>query len=224
MGPLGRGRRRALPWGLPHPPRACERSKRKPAARTKARQSSLRAAGSFLNFNVTGCDRRPTGNITHFVKMSGMMTLTDRLTTLDITLPTVPGPFGAYVPAKRSGNLIFVAGQLPMKDGKLLATGQVPGRCSPEDAADAARQCVVNALAAVKAIEGSIDHLTGVVRVGVFVSSDAAFTAQPKVANGASEFLLELFGDAGKHARAAVGVNALPLDASVEVEFVFEVR
>ena len=152
-----------------------------------------------------------------------MTTLTDRLTALGITLPAVPGPFGAYVPARRAGNLIFVAGQLPMKDGKLLASGQVPGRCAPEDAAVAARQCVVNALAAVKAVEGSIDHLAGVVRVGVFVSSDATFTAQPKVANGASDFLLELFGDAGKHARAAVGVNTLPLDASVEVEFVFEV-
>jgi len=152
------------------------------------------------------------------------MTLIERLEELGIALPTVPGPFGAYVPAKRSGNLLFVAGQLPMRDGKLLATGQVPSRCSPDDAAAAARQCVVNALAAVKAVEGSIDQLAGVVRVGVFVSSDSTFTAQPKVANGASEFLLELFGDAGRHARAAVGVNTLPLDASVEVEFVFEVK
>ena len=150
------------------------------------------------------------------------MTLTERLAELGITLPAVPGPFGAYVPARRTGNLIFVAGQLPMRDGKLLAAGQVPGRCSVDDASAAARQCVVNALAAVKAVEGSVDHLAGVVRVGVFVSSDPTFTAQPKVANGASEFLLELFGEAGRHARAAVGVNTLPLDSSVEVEFVFE--
>ena len=152
------------------------------------------------------------------------MTVTERLADLGIVLPAVPGPFGAYVPAKRAGNLIFVAGQLPMRDGKLLATGQVPSRCSVEDAAAAARQCVINGLAAVRAVEGSLDGLVGVVRVGVFVSSDPTFTAQPKVANGASEFLLELFGDAGRHARAAVGVNTLPLDASVEVEFVFEVK
>jgi enamine deaminase RidA (YjgF/YER057c/UK114 family) len=147
-----------------------------------------------------------------------------RLASLGITLPTVPGPFGAYVPAKRAGNLLFVAGQLPMKDGKLLATGQVPSRCSLENAKAAARQCVVNALAAVKTVEPDLNRLAGVVRVGAFVSSDPTFTEQPKVANGASEFLLELFGDAGRHARAAVGVNTLPLDAAVEVEFVFELR
>jgi enamine deaminase RidA (YjgF/YER057c/UK114 family) len=147
-----------------------------------------------------------------------------RLHSLGITLPTVPGPFGAYVPAKRSGNLVFVAGQLPMKDGKLLATGQVPSRCSVEDAKAAARQCVINGLAAVRTVEPDLDRIAGIVRVGAFVSSDPNFTEQPRVANGASEFLLELFGDAGRHARAAVGVNTLPLDASVEVEFVFELR
>ena len=150
-------------------------------------------------------------------------TLSARLAELQISLPTVSGPFGAYVPAKRIGNLIFVAGQLPMKDGKLTAVGQVPSRCSMDQAKAAARQCVINALAAVKAIEGSIDHLTGVARVGAFVSSDTGFVEQPKVANGASELLLELFGESGKHVRAAVGVNTLPLDASVEVEFVFTI-
>ena len=150
--------------------------------------------------------------------------LQSRLDALGVTVPTVPGPFGAYVPAKRAGNLVFVAGQLPMKDGKLLAVGQVPSRCSVEQAKAAARQCVVNALAAVRTVEPDLDRLAGVVRVGAFVSSDANFTEQPKVANGASEFLLELFGDAGKHARAAVGVNTLPLDAAVEVEFLFELR
>ena len=151
-------------------------------------------------------------------------TLIGRLSELGITVSTVPGPFGAYVPAKRVGKLVFVAGQLPMKDGKLLAAGQVPSRCSPESAKAAARQCVINALAAVKTVEPDLDKVAGVVRVGAFVSSDPTFTEQPKVANGASEFLLELFGDAGKHARAAVGVNTLPLDAAVEVEFVFELR
>ena len=147
-----------------------------------------------------------------------------RLASLGIVVPAVPGPFGAYVPARRSGNLVFVAGQLPMKDGKLLASGQVPSRCSIEAAKVAARQCVVNALAALRTVEPELGRLAGVVRVGAFVSSDVGFTEQPKVANGASEFLIELFGDAGRHARAAVGVNTLPLDASVEVEFIFELK
>ena len=147
-----------------------------------------------------------------------------RLASLGITVPAVPGPFGAYVPAKRSGNLVFVAGQLPMKDGKLVATGQVLSRCGIDAAKAAARQCVVNALAAVRTVEPDLGKIAGVIRVGVFVNSDPTFTEQPKVANGASEFLIELLGDAGKHARAAVGVSALPLDAAVEVEFVFELR
>jgi len=147
--------------------------------------------------------------------------LREKLKALGIEIPAVSGPFGAYVPAKRVGNLIFVAGQLPMKDGKLVATGHVPSQCSLDAAKAAARQCVINALGAVQAIEGSVDKLTGVLRVGAFVNSDSGFTEQPKVANGASEFLLELFGENGKHVRAAVGVNTLPLDAAVEVEFVF---
>jgi enamine deaminase RidA (YjgF/YER057c/UK114 family) len=151
------------------------------------------------------------------------MPVSDRLQELKIALPAMSGPFGAYVPAKRVGNLMYVAGQLPMKDGKLAAIGQAPSRCGIDDARAAARQCVINALAAVKAIAGTIDHLTGVVRVGVFVSSDSSFTEQPKVANGASELLLELFGETGKHVRAAVGVNTLPMDASVEVELIFTI-
>ena len=147
--------------------------------------------------------------------------LSDKLKSLGIELPSISGPFGAYIPVKRFGNLLYVAGQLPMKDGKLLATGQVPSRCSIEQAKLAARQCVINALGAIKAIEGSIDNVAGCLRVGAFVSSDSTFTQQPQVANGASELLLELLGDAGKHVRAAVGVNTLPLDASVEVEFIF---
>ncbi|HEY7118578.1 MAG TPA: RidA family protein [Tepidisphaeraceae bacterium] len=151
------------------------------------------------------------------------MSLTAKLATLGVSLPTVSGPFGAYVPAKRLGNLLNVAGQLPMKDGKPLATGQVPSRCPIDQARAAARQCVINALAAAATVV-PIDQITGVLRVGAFVSSDTAFTAQPQVANGASEFLLELFGEDGKHVRAAVGVNTLPLDASVEVEFIFIVE
>ncbi len=151
------------------------------------------------------------------------MGLQEKLAELKITLPPVSGPFGAYVPAKRVGNLIYVAGQLPMKDGKLTASGQVPSRSSIDDAKLAARQCVINALGAIQSTQGTIENIIGVVRVGVFVSSDNAFTAQPQVANGASELLLELFGEAGKHVRAAVGVNTLPMDASLEVEFIFEI-
>jgi enamine deaminase RidA (YjgF/YER057c/UK114 family) len=149
------------------------------------------------------------------------MTLTEKLTAMKIELPAVPGPFGAYVPARRMGDLIFVSGQLPMKQGTLLASGAVPSACSIEQAKLGARQCVINALAAVKAIEGTIDGLAGVIRVGAFVCSDPGFTQQPAVANAASELLLELFGDAGRHARAAVGTNALPLGAAVEIEFLF---
>src|SRR5580765_2197993 len=135
------------------------------------------------------------------------MTLTETLKQKNITLPPVSGPFGAYVPARRAGNLIFVAGQLPMKDGKLLAIGQVPSRCLLDLAREAARQCIINALAAVQSLPGGVDQLAGVVRVGVFVSSDTSFTDQPKVADAASELLKDIFGDAGQHVRAAVGVN-----------------
>ena|SRR5258708_16298345 len=153
------------------------------------------------------------------------MSIRERLTAINLSLPKVAGPFGAYVPAKLIGNLVYVAGQLPMRDGKLTATGQVPSRCNIDDAKAAARQCVVNALASVAALGDAVfDRLSGVARVGAFVSSDTTFTQQPAVANGASEFLVELFGDAGKHVRAAVGVNTLPLDAAVEVEFLFTLR
>jgi len=148
------------------------------------------------------------------------MSLTEKLTSLGVEVPKVSGPFGAYVPAKRVGNLVYVAGQLPMSEGKLAATGQVPSKCSVEQAKAAARHCVINGLAAAASVV-PLHRITGVLRVGAFVSSDTDFTAQPQVANGASEFLIELFGDAGRHVRAAVGVNTLPLDASVEIEFVF---
>lgn len=150
--------------------------------------------------------------------------LSQQLQSLGITLPPISGPFGSYVPARRAGNLIFVAGQLPMKDGKLMATGAVPSRCSADDARVAARQCVVNAIAAVQSLPGGIDQIAGVVRVGAFVNSDNTFTEQPKIADAASELLTQLLGDAGKHARAAVGVNTLPRDASVEIEVIFEAR
>jgi len=124
-----------------------------------------------------------------------------------------------------SGNLIFVSGQLPMSGGKLLAEGPVPSAVSVESAQKAAAQCVVNALAIVGAeLAGKWERIVRVVRIGVFVQSDRDFRDQAKVANGASELLQAIFADAGRHARAAVGAAALPLNASVEIEFIFEIR
>ena len=147
-----------------------------------------------------------------------------RIQSLGHTLPAAAAPAGNYVPALRAGDLVFVSGQLPMKDGSLVLTGKVgEGGHPPEAAADATRQCVLNALGAVDQLVG-LNAVTGVVRVGVHVNSAPGFTAQPAVANGASDFLVEIFGDAGRHTRIAVGANELPLDAAVEVDFVFLVR
>ena len=147
-----------------------------------------------------------------------------RLTELGITLPAPAAPVAAYVPIRRVGNLLYISGQIPSRDGALIATGPVPSAVGIDQARTAARQCVLNGLAAAKAALGSLDHIVSVVRVGAFVQSDAGFTDHPKVANGASELLVEIFGDAGKHARAAVGCNTLPLNAAVEVELLLEVK
>lgn len=148
-----------------------------------------------------------------------------KLAELGLSLPAAPKPVAAYVPAVRSGNLVFVSGQLPMKDGQLTATGPVPSKCSLEAANAAARQCVLNGLAVLgDQIGGDFSRVVRVVRVGAFVQSDDGWTEQPKVANGGSELLQQVFGEAGRHARAAVGTNALPLGASVEVELLVEVR
>ncbi len=145
-----------------------------------------------------------------------------RIAALGITIPTPTKPVAAYVPAKRAGNLLFISGQLAMEGGKLAPGGCVPTGVSVDEARRQARVCVLNALAAAKAEVGSLDLIRGVVRVGVFVASDHGFGEQPKIGNGASELLVEVFGDAGRHARAAVGCSALPLGAAVEVEVVFE--
>ena len=151
-----------------------------------------------------------------------MSQLDDRLAALGLTIPDVAKPAGAYVPAIVSGNLVFTAGQLPSTAGQLPATGKVGGDVSAEDAKAYARVCVLNGLAAAKSVIGSLDRITRVVKVVGFVASVPEFTAQPGVINGASELLGELFGEAGAHARSAVGVAVLPLDAPVEIEFVFE--
>jgi enamine deaminase RidA (YjgF/YER057c/UK114 family) len=152
------------------------------------------------------------------------MSIDARLTQLGIALPTPPKPVAAYVPSRRVGNLLMVSGQVPFKDGKLLAIGPVPASVSLEGAVAAARQCAINALAVANDALGSLDRVASVVRVGAWVACSAEFTDQPKVANGASELLVEVFGEAGRHARAAVGTNALPLGATVEVEVWFEVK
>lgn len=145
-----------------------------------------------------------------------------RLAELGIEIPDVAKPVAAYVPAVITGNLVFTSGQLPFVDGALPATGKVGAEVSPEVAKDLARTCVLNGLAAARGVLGSLDRITRVVKVVGFVASDPSFTGQPAVINGASELLGEIFGDAGQHARSAVGLTVLPLDAPVEVEFVFE--
>jgi enamine deaminase RidA (YjgF/YER057c/UK114 family) len=147
----------------------------------------------------------------------------ERLKQMGLTLPPAPAPVGAYVPYVRSGNLVFTSGQLPMQDGKLTATGKVGGGVSLEQAAEAARVAVLNAVAQVTAAAGGINNILRIVRLGVFVNSADGFTDQPKVANGASGLLVDIFGDAGKHARSAVGVNELPLNAAVEIEMIAEI-
>lgn len=153
------------------------------------------------------------------------MNVDERLRQLDLILPTPPQPIAAYVPCVRSGNLLFVSGQLPLTGKELLARGSVPSQVALDQAQMAAQQCVLNGLAIARAnLDGNLDRISRVVRIGVFVQSDNGFHDQPQVANGASELLQKIFGNAGQHARAAVGVNALPLNAAVEIEFVFEVN
>lgn len=147
----------------------------------------------------------------------------EKLAELGLKLPEVPKPAGAYVPALRNGDLVYTSGQLPMVDGTLPATGKVGAAVSPEQAKELAQRCALNALAAVKAEIGDLAKVRRVVKVVGFVASDPSFTAQPGVINGASELLGAVFGEAGVHARSAVGVAVLPLDAPVEVEIVVEV-
>ena len=151
-----------------------------------------------------------------------MTSVADRLTELGLELPPVAKPVAAYVPAVVTGNLVFTAGQLPFVSGTLAATGKFGAELIAGDGPGLARICALNALAAAESVIGSLDRVTRVVKVVVFVASTADFTGQPGVANGASELLGQVFGDAGQHARSAVGVPVLPLDAPVEVELVLE--
>lgn len=152
-----------------------------------------------------------------------MSTPEDRLSELGLTVPDVAKPVASYIPAVRSGSYVYTSGQLPMREGELVTTGKVGGDVSVEAAVECARQCALNALAAVRAEVGELSAIKRVVKVVVFVASTPDFTGQPGVANGVSDLLGEVFGEAGRHARSAVGVPVLPLDAPVEVEMVVEV-
>ncbi|MGF3056918.1 RidA family protein [Microbacterium sp. YY-01] len=149
------------------------------------------------------------------------MSISQRLDELGIQLPEVAAPVAAYVPARVHGDLVYTSGQLPFIDGALPTTGKVGGTVTAEQAQQLARTCALNALAAAAAVAGGVDRIAGVLRVGGFVASEASFTGQPGVVNGASEVLGEIFGEAGAHVRAAVGVSVLPIDSPVEVDVVF---
>ncbi|TGM20667.1 RidA family protein [Leptospira meyeri] len=152
------------------------------------------------------------------------MPIQDTLKQLGLEIPPVPAALAAYIPSKRSGNLIFISGQLPLVAGKLRKTGKVGREVSLEEAKEEAKQCVLNALATTLLHIESLDKIKSIVKLGVFVAGTPEFTEQHLVANGASELLGAIFGDKGKHARFAIGVSSLPLDASVELEMVAEVE
>jgi enamine deaminase RidA (YjgF/YER057c/UK114 family) len=147
----------------------------------------------------------------------------EKLAELGLTLPGVVPPVAAYVPALRTGDLVYTSGQVPMVEGKMARTGKLGAELSLDEGKEMARICALNALAAVKSQVGDLAKVVRVVKVVVFVASTADFTEQPQVANGASELLGEVFGEAGRHARSAVGVASLPLDAPVEVELIAQV-
>jgi enamine deaminase RidA (YjgF/YER057c/UK114 family) len=152
------------------------------------------------------------------------MSIDDRLRELGVTIPDVAAPLASYVPAVRTGNLIYTSGQLPTVNGELVSQGIVGRDLAADEAAGAARTACVNALAAVKSLAGDLDRVVRVVRVMGYVSSTADFTGQPQVVNGASDFLIEVFGERGQHSRSAVGVAALPRNAPVEIELLVEVE
>jgi enamine deaminase RidA (YjgF/YER057c/UK114 family) len=147
-----------------------------------------------------------------------------KLNELNLSLPEAPKPVAAYIPAKQSGNLVFTAGQLPMVNGELISKGLLGQDVEIDEANKAARICTLNALAAIKGVVGDLDRVKQIVRVVGYVASVPIFTQQPAVVNGASELLLEIFGENGKHARSAVGIAVLPLNASVEIELTVEIE
>jgi len=147
----------------------------------------------------------------------------DKLKENNIILPTPPNPAGSYVPVVLTGNLVFVSGQIPIEDGNLKFMGKVPDEQSIETAQDAAKVCIINALAHLNAYFGTLDNITKIIRVSGFVNSNPSFTEQPKIINAASDLLFEIFGEAGKHSRIAIGVSSLPLNSTVEIDMIVEV-
>ena len=148
----------------------------------------------------------------------------EKIKALGYDVPQAPKPLAAYIPATRVDNLVFTAGQLPMIEGKLISEGKLGGEVSEEAGIKAAEICALNCLSVIKSELGNLEDIERVVKVTVFVNSAEGFTAQPKIANGASEFLVNIFGEAGKHVRSAVGVNELPINAPVEIEMIVKVK
>ena len=152
------------------------------------------------------------------------MTPEEKLKSLGIELPEVPKPLGSYVPFVRTGNLVYLSGMLPLKEGKLIKTGRVGETVALDDAVACARTATINGLSVLKSAIGSLDKVKRCVKISGFVASSQDFTEQPKIMNGASELIFEVFGEPGRHARVAVGVNVLPLNSPVEIDFIFEVE
>lgn len=148
----------------------------------------------------------------------------ERLRELGIEIPDAPKPLAAYVPALKVNDLVYTAGQLPMVSGQLKYAGKLGKDISEDDAQKAAEICAVNCLSAIKSVIGSLDNIERIIKLVVFVNSSEEFIAQPKIANGASEFIVKVFGEAGKHVRSAVGVSQLPLNAPVEIEMIVKVK
>ena len=152
------------------------------------------------------------------------MIIEKKLEEMGIQLPTPPLPAAAYVPVVQTGNLCFVSGQLPMEEGRIMAAGSVPGDVSVDDATKAARLCAINILAQLKAHLGNLDRVKAIVRINGYIQSDNGFYNHPKVLNGASEFLVEVFGERGRHSRVALGAKELPMNATVEIDAIVEVE
>ncbi len=152
------------------------------------------------------------------------MDITEKLKSLGIEIKDAPKPLAAYVPAVKQGKLVFTAGQLPFKDGVLVHKGKVGDNISQEDAVKAAEICLINCLSAIKSVTGNLDDIKRFIKVNVYVNASPEFTNHPQVANGASELLVSIFGEAGKHARAAIGVSSLPLGAPVEIDLIAELK
>ena len=148
----------------------------------------------------------------------------ERISSLGITLPTPPKPAGSYIPVVQTGKLLFVSGQIPMKDGKVTFQGKVPTSLSIEEAQKASKLCTINALAQIKNEVGTLDKISRIVKVSGFVNSSQDFVDQPKVINAASDLLFEIFGESGKHSRVAVGVASLPLNSAVEIDMIVEIN